>query len=445
MNEQPRLPGRAAASRASKPLSRGLRTLQMLVFKYPARFRVVVAGRRFGKTYLALIELLNAALAVNRLVWYVGPSYPQAKRIVWDRLKEITRPFWASRPSETDLSVRLTSGSTIAVRGADRPDSLRGVGLDFVVLDEFASMHPETWTEVLRPALSDREGRALFLGTPQGCNHFYEIYEQSKTAPDWAGFQFTTAQGGNVRAEELASAASQLDPECFSQEFEATFTGAGRHRVYYAFDRSVHLQAAAFQPGQPLVWSIDFNVNPMCMVLMQRTGDVVHVLDEIIVQPDANTEAACQAFHQRASGLAGSQTLDVEVYGDSSGNQRRTSGALTDWALIRDFFSRWRGSYRSSIRTTTHNPAVRDRVNCVNSRLRNTLGEIRLFVDPRCRELIRDLEQVTWALDASGRPTSEIDKSDRARTHSSDALGYYIAEAFPLRPQVGYRSTGRLF
>ncbi|MGA2099398.1 MAG: terminase family protein, partial [Candidatus Acidiferrum sp.] len=204
-----------------KPRSLGLREKQMLVYKYPARFRVVVAGRRFGKTQLALAEMLRAATVSDSFVWYIGPSYPQAKRIVWDRLKDYTRPHLVARPSETDLSVLLDSGSTIAIRGADRPDSLRGNSLDFVVLDEFASMRPETWSEVIRPALTDREGRALFLGTPQGCNHFYDLYEQSKTAPDWAGFQFTTAQGGNVRAEELTSAAAHTDPESFSQEFEA--------------------------------------------------------------------------------------------------------------------------------------------------------------------------------------------------------------------------------
>jgi hypothetical protein len=426
-----------------KPRSLGLREQQMLVFDYPARFRVVVAGRRFGKTRLALAEMLRAAAISGRVVWYIGPTYPQSKRIVWERLKDFTRPHWEGRPSETDLSIQLDSGSAISVRGADRPDSLRGNGIDFVVLDEFASMRPQTWSEVIRPALSDREGRALFLGTPQGCNHFYDLFEQSKTAPEWAGFQFTTAQGGNVRAEELTSAAAQLDPESYSQEFEAAFSGAGRHRVYYAFDRAAHLDPNEFQPGTPLVWSLDFNVNPMCMLLMQRSGDTVYVLDEIILRPEANTEAACQAFYDRTKGWPGNRPFEVEVYGDSSGHQRRTSGSATDWTLIRDFFNRSRAFYRSSIRAATANPAVRDRINCVNSRLRNALGECNLYIDPRCRELVRDLEQVAWSLDATGRPTSELDKSDRARTHSSDALGYYIAQAFPLRPLVGFQS-GRL-
>ena len=120
---------------ASRPnrLEIRLRPPQMLVFTCEKRFRVLVAGRRFGKTYLASIELLRAASSPGRMVWYLGPTYKQAKRIVWNRLKELTRPYWKWKPSETDLSITLSWGSVIALRGADQYDSLRGDGLDFVV------------------------------------------------------------------------------------------------------------------------------------------------------------------------------------------------------------------------------------------------------------------------------------------------------------------------
>ena len=153
------------------------------VFNSPARFRILVAGRRFGKTHLALTEMLHSSQVSGRVIWYVGPSYRQAKRIAWNRLKTLTRPYWSKTPSETDLTIDLSFGSTLAIRGSDRPDSLRGDGLDFVVLDEFASMRPEAWTEVLRPSLSDRHGRALFISTPKGRNHFYEHFEYAKTDP----------------------------------------------------------------------------------------------------------------------------------------------------------------------------------------------------------------------------------------------------------------------
>ena len=436
---EPRVP---TGKKNKKRYTVGLRTHQMEVFNSAARFRILAAGCRFGKTRLALAEMLHAAQVGGRNIWYIGPSYRQAKRIVWKRLKMATRLFWASRPSETELRIELTWGSSITVCGADNPASLRGDGLDFVVLDEFASLRPEVWLEIFRPALTDRKGRALLIGTPKGRNHFYERFEYAKTDPDWAAFHFTTAQGGNVDPAELAAASREFDPDTYRQELEAEFTGAGRNRVYYAFDRESNVQPASFDPYHPIVWAIDFNVNPMSMLLMQRIRDDVYVFDEIVLQPDANTTRACEAVLERIKPLyrlvpAHHLPVEVHVYGDSSGHQRRTSAFATDWSLIRQFFTPWKSRYNFSIRDNSVNPAVRDRVNCVNSRLRSHHGEVRLFIDPKCRELILDLEQVVWSVDAS------IDKSDLARTHASDALGYFISQAFPLLGPIGFQ-YGRL-
>lgn len=214
-----------------------LKPPQSAVFECDQRFRVLVAGRRFGKTYLALVELCKAASVRGHLAWYVGPTYKQAKRIAWKPLKEMTRPFWATKPNETDLRIDLVWGGTICVRGADNYDSLRGDGLDFLVLDEYASIAREAWDAVLRPALADRQGRALFIGTPRGFNHFHELFEGAEARPDWEAFQFTTAEGGNVPAEELVSAAHYLDERTYRQEFEASFVNLGIGRVYYSFER----------------------------------------------------------------------------------------------------------------------------------------------------------------------------------------------------------------
>src|ERR1700683_5868456 len=134
-----------------------LKLPQWTVFLCRRRFRVLVAGRRFGKTYLALVELCRAAFVPGNLSWYVGPSYKMAKSIVWKPLKEMTRPYWAAKPNETDLRIELVRGGTICLRGADNYDSLRGDGLDFLVLDEYASIAREDLPEVLRHSLADRE------------------------------------------------------------------------------------------------------------------------------------------------------------------------------------------------------------------------------------------------------------------------------------------------
>ncbi len=364
-------------------IEKALRPAQMEVFQSPQRFRVLVAGRRFGKTHLAMLELLRAAWAEGRTVWYVAPSYRQAKQIAWERLKDLTKPWWAGKPSETDLTIRLRWGAVIAVRGADNYDSLRGNGLDFAVLDEYASMRPECWTEALRPALSDRRGGALFIGTPQGRNHFFERFEFAQDDPDWGAFRYTTLEGGNVSAEELASAARDLDERLFRQEFEASFEEGGAGRAYHAFSREGNVRACAFEPREPLVWSLDFNVNPMCSVLLQRVGDDVHVLDEMVLE-DANTPKACEAFLQRtAEWRRQPGVMTVELHGDASGYQRRTCGTETDWSLLREFFGQWRGQMNAQMRASRANPGVRDRVNLVNGLLCNAAGERRLIIDPK--------------------------------------------------------------
>ena len=446
----------------TKKFGVNLSKAQLQVLTCDKRFRVLVAGRRFGKTQLALVELLRASF--NRgTAWYVAPSYRQAKRIAWARLKSMLRPHPGAQFNETDLSVHIDGCGVIALRGADQYDSLRGNGLDFVVLDEFASMKPEVWPEVLRPALADRRGRALFIGTPQGHNHLYNLFEHAQSESlagartpegraelagreravagplnDWAAFHFTTLDGGNVTAEELASAARELDERLYRQEFEASFEATALGRAYHAFSRQANVRPCSFSHGSKLIWSLDFNVHPMCSVLAQRDGDEVEVLDEIVLD-DANTLLACQRFLDRTRPWHSVSPLSVEIYGDASGFQRRTCGTATDWSLIRDFFTKYRGRVDVQIRAASSNPGVRDRINLVNGRLLSASGDHRLFIDPRCKELIQDFERICWRMDDLGQPTNELDKSDRMRTHTSDALGYYLAQAFSIYPKIGER------
>ena len=244
-----------------------LKPPQWNVFTCDARFRVLVAGRRFGKTFLALTELCRAAWKSGSLSWYVGPTYKQAKRIAWKPLKLMTKPYWASPPNETDLRIELITGGTICLRGADNYDALRGDGLDFLVLDEYASMAKEAWPEVLRPALADKQGRSLFIGTPRGYNHFYDLYQKAQDQPGWATFQYTTMEGGNVSTEELEGATHELDKRTYRQEFQASFENLTAGLVYYAFDRNQNIEPLRYNPRLPLFWSLDFNVNPMCSVI----------------------------------------------------------------------------------------------------------------------------------------------------------------------------------
>lgn len=433
---------------------------QSRVFANKNRFRVVVAGRRSGKTYLACAELVRAAFGKGRVAWYVAPTYKQAKRIAWKTIKDFTRHLWASPPNETDLRIELVTGGTIALRGADNYDGLRGEGLDFVVLDECASMRPKAWTEVLRPALSDREGGALFIGTPQGRNHFYDLFEACEKK-GWAAFQYTTEQSGIVSHEELEAARHDLDERTYRQEYQASFEKLGIGLAYFAFERQHNVRPVRYSSKLPLCWALDFNVNPMCSVIAQVANGTVAVLDELIL-PDSNTLAACEEFVERtrkwttppnildelpisdSSGVYEALMAELQpapinlyIYGDAAGEQRRTSTSRTDWQIVKDFFGRHADRYRVQVRVSSTNPIVKDRINCVNAMLHNHAGEYRVMIDPKCKELIRDLEQGSWKVDPHGNPLSELDKSDPMRTHVSDALGYLVAREFPMRSLRG--------
>jgi hypothetical protein len=428
--------------RKTEKMTIRLKPCQSAVFTSPHRFRVLAAGRRFGETYLAQVELLRAAWVQGGVAWYVGPTYKQAKRIAWNPLKQLTRPYWAGKPNETDLRIELQGGGTIALRGADSYDSLRGEGLDFVVLDEYASMAPAAWTEVLRPALADRLGGALFIGTPRGFNHFYDLWEAAPGQSGWHAFHFTTEQGGNVSCEELACAARELDERVYQQEFQASFQNLTWGRAYYAFERTVDVRPVDYVPRVRLCWSLDFNIDPASSVLCQLVDGQVHVLDEISLR-DANTYEMCRelARHTQAwlsSSRQAGYGLEVAVYGDATGASRKSAASRTDWQIVRDFLAASASDYKATLRVPSHNPEVKDRINCVNAIICNAQGQRRLRVAPRCKQLIRDLEQVSWKMDTNGNPTGDLDRADPMRTHVSDALGYFIAREFPMRAKSGY-------
>jgi Terminase large subunit, T4likevirus-type, N-terminal len=428
-----------------------LKRRQWAVFNSQRRFRVLAAGRRFGKTYLALTELCRAAWGSGRLAWYVAPTYRQAKRIAWKPLKQMTKEYWAGKPNETDLSIELICGGTIALRGADHYDNLRGDGLDFVVLDEYASMAPAAWTEVLRPALSDKLGRALFIGTPKGFNHFYDLFQNAEQQEQWEAFRYTTEDGGNVPAEELRSASSELDERTYRQEFQASFENLSHGLVYYAFSRAENVRTVRPRIDEPLYWSLDFNVDPMTSVICQvrdestreditcgRRVRTVHVLDEIVL-PNSNTAQMCAAFVERVRSWGAAANYRVQVYGDAAGDARSTAGR-SDYQIIKGFF-RTEGQFQVSYYNSSANPAVRDRVNAVNSLLCNHNQQRRLIIDPRCKHLIKDLERVSWKADGHDNLLGQVDKSNPQLTHVSDALGYMIEREFGFREVGGPRST----
>lgn len=402
-----------------------------------ARFRVLCTGRRFGKTVVAVDELARfAAKGPRQRVWYVAPSYRQAKQIAWNMLKDRLTPLrWVRRRNESDLTLELVNGSTISLRGADNFDSLRGVGLNFLVMDEFADIKPEAWFEVLRPTLSDKHGHALFCGSPKGRNWAYDLYQRGlePEETEWGSFLFTTLEGGNVPEEEIEQARRELDELTFAQEYLASFVNF-EGRAYYPFLRETHTAPlhALYNPRAPLAFCFDFNVDPGVAAVCQEvtlpnglTGTAV--IGEVYIPRNSNTPAVCRKLVSDW----GTHRGPVVCYGDASGGSRGSAKvAGSDWDLIKAEMRKAPFAAQVSYRVPSANGPERARVNAMNSRLKSDSGEVRLMVDPqKAPHVVRDLEGVCLLKGGAG----EIDKKGTPDlTHISDALGYYVVGEFPI-------------
>ena len=203
---------------------------QQEVFKDTARFKVVAAGRRCGKSRMAAITLLIEGLRCPQgsAVLYVSPTMGQSRQIIWDLLLDLGREV-IQNSHVNNLDITLINGARIYVRGADRPDTLRGVSLTYAVLDEVADIKPEAWEQVIRASLSDKKGRALFIGTPKGRNWFYDTFNlgESESDPDWKSWHFTTQDNPLIDPTEIESAKKTLSTFAFKQEYMASFSNAG--------------------------------------------------------------------------------------------------------------------------------------------------------------------------------------------------------------------------
>ena len=198
-----------------------------------SRFTVVVAHRRMGKTVSAINHLIKAAIECdkpNPRFAYIAPTYGQAKRVAWDYLQEYTRPLGATY-NVSELRADFW-GRRISLYGSDNPDSLRGQYFDGVVIDEVGDQNPKIWNEIVRPALADRLGWALFIGTPKGNNHFYELRNRAADEPDWKLLEFRASETGVLPADELKAALKEMGQDKYDQEFECSFNAAVEGSYY---------------------------------------------------------------------------------------------------------------------------------------------------------------------------------------------------------------------
>lgn len=401
---------------------------QAEVFHDKSRFKVMVCGRRFGKTVLCLVEMLNQAFSKpNQVIWYVAPTYRQAKRLMWDALKKHVPEKFIKRTYEVELKMVLKNGSQISLFGVDKPDGLRGSSLDLLCMDEYQDFKPGIFEMVLYPTLSDRRGRVVVAGTPKSYNLLYELYvrglDETYQKRGWRSWQFLTSDNPFIPLDEIESAKDNLDPKSFKQEYEASFeTMSGK--VYYAFDRRIHAsKVLKFDPRLPIWVGQDFNIDPMSSVIMQpQLNGEIWVVDELYL-PNTSTHELAEELERKF--FRPEHKARVEIYPDPAGASRGHTRGESDLDILRQM------GFRKLFYRKKH-PKVADRINSVNRLLLTAGGVSRLKISSHCYELIRSLEQTIYK-----EGTREVNKK-LGTEHMADALGYVTDFRFPVtRKHIG--------
>lgn len=409
-----------------------------------ARFKVVEAGRRSGKTECAKrVGVMNAVKpheVPDYRIGFCAPTRDQARSIYWDDLKALSRLWWSRDPSESRLEIYLTSGATIAVLGMDKPQRIEGRPWDELFIDETADMKPDVYDRHIRPTLSTdgRPGSAWFYGVPRPSSLFKRLAERGMNPelPEWEHFHWTSDTV--VSADELAEAKRSMDTLTYEQEYLAkrvNFSG----RVYYEFQRHIHCAARLeYDPDRPLIFTFDFNRSPGTASVLQyhdATDDLraavkaadptkslsesfSAVIGEVWIASNSTTPMVCRRLVQDWGHHEG----QVLVYGDASGGAKRSDSVMGGaWDLVKAEFL---GKFDAHYFVPKSNPAVQDRIVAMNTRLCAADGTVSMLLDPvNAPRLADDFDSVTIVEGSAG----EIDKDrDKELTHVSDGVGYQV-------------------
>jgi hypothetical protein len=388
-----------------------------------ARFKGFSGPIGSGKSQALCLEAIRLSYRNPGRTGLLGaPTYPMLRDATLAALTELLNenelPYELNKSD--NVLVMKDSGSRILLRSVDEFERLRGTNLAWFGLDELTYTQEGAWLRLegrLRdPKATEYCGFAVW--TPKGFDWVYRKFIQNPVAGYEAVLaapyenRFLLAQVPDFYERLKAS----YDDNFFRQEVLGDYLNQKGGLVYTAFDRQANVQPCCADAGRSICWAVDFNVDPMSSLVVQMKGEEVRVLDEIVLHR-ATTEEACAEFERRV----GIPRAGVVIFGDAAGAAMQTTG-FSDYQVIRQFFQE--RNAKVTYRVPNANPAVRARVAQVNAWLRNVHGDVRLVVDPKCKELIADFEQVAYKEDST-----QVDKDkDRRRTHLSDALGYLICQ-----------------
>jgi hypothetical protein len=425
---------------------------QYALWTSDARYCVVEAGRRSGKSELAKRRGVDAAMTHHARSSFPdghykfgAPTRDQAKFIYWDDLNRLV-PDWAVRGvSKVDLTIDLINGARIYVVGLDAVKRIEGQPCDWFFGDEAQEWKRQIWDVTIFPALQDREGRAWVYGVPRPGAEFDELAKRAKSGKaGWEYFYWTSDDV--LSAESLAAAAETMDPLLYAQEMQAQRVEL-RGRAYYTFDRQMHgRESIPYDPDATLLFCFDFNVEPGIAVVAQQhrfrwsqdqRTDRPEVADEILAfigEVWIPTNSRTEHVVRKLIADWGAHRGLIVCYGDQTGGARKTSQGVegSDWAIIRSMLRDHFGS-RVSVRMRPKNPPERERVNALCALFRNAHGKVGALIDPKCKWLLEDCGGTMLLEGGSG----EIDKDrDPMRTHMTDAIGYLAEYEHGLRKVV---------
>lgn len=384
---------------------------QLQIIRNKARFKVIVCGRRFGKTTLAINELLKEALNTkDGLFWYVAPTYRQAKMIAWDMLLKQLRVLPKSlvqEPNSSDLSVIIGNNSKIVLKGADNEDSLRGVGLNGIVLDEYADIKPIVWREVIQPALIDKKGWAIFIGTPKGYNHFYDLFEEAGKLEDWANFKFTSYDNPTIDFAEIEKFKAQMSEDSFAQEFLAEFRKLSG-LVYKEFSREKHVVNDINKSFPETIAGQDFGyTNPFGLLVIGKDYDGTYwILDERYERHKTNNEI-----------------IEIDKNAQAKYNINRWYPDPAEPDRIEEM-------RRAGLNCREVNKDVSAGVD----RVRDLFKQNKIRIHQRCKNLIWELE--TYRYPEKREKNNEKEIPIKESDHLVDALRYALFTDEPIRKEI---------
>lgn len=390
------------------------------------RFNVAVWGRQSGKTTFGGDKMVYRPLEgrPEGIYWYVLQTYSAAE-VAFNRYLRLVKntPLFKSK-NESERWVQLRNESFIHFKSGFNFDDLRVETLDGCIIDEVRQQPAELWPQVIRPMLGRRSGWCDFYSTPNGFDHFKDLYDFALEHPDeWATFHAPSTEAWWWTPAEVESARASMSEDVFAQEILAEFREIGVGKAYknhgtwnQSTENPFAIRGQAWSPYLPIIVGLDFNVGLMCWELLQNRGNDFYFGDEIAI---ANTDS------EECAKVLAARVKDHKpgliLVGDSSGNARKTSAVgKTDYTIIKAVLQA--NEIKFENRTPSENPFVKDRINCINGLLKAADGSVHLWYHPiQNKYFKRDMERVKWKQGADG---AILDKSDPLATHASDAGGY---------------------